>query len=548
MSESSDQRFKRYESAKADLVAPRSELEDVYDYVAPGRVNFRDIRNSGETLTVDIWDHTAINGVRAWANNVQSILMPPFRKWYELKPGNAIQNADMLDESEVDDIERELQNTTELLFRNLNQSNIYQIINESFQDLAISTGVIGINETKGHVPFSFVSVPMDEIYFEEGFDGKYTSFYRDICMKARAIDDKWGDKLKLPQWLATMIKNSPDENIDLIEACIEYPQESEDKRYFYYIQDPKTKKDLYTEYRSYPAFIGFRLAKRPGDTLGYGICQALFPTIKMLNLLKLYYIKSNKFAAYPAYLAASDGVLNPYTAVIEPGSIIPIAPTGGTPPIQPLQSGARLDFAGVSIEQMQNEINEALFVNPLGDVASTKDRTAAEMNIRQQNWTRQNATGIGRLANELVRPLIKACITILRKRGLIKDIQTSMGALRIDAGEKSVWIDYKSPMIGIQDEEDAQGLLQYMQSVAGFMGPEGLVGVMNFQEIPQYLAQKLNIDLDLIKTPQQVMQATQKAAQQMATQKAQEAKAQELAQQQAQPIQQIPLNPLNLGE
>lgn len=505
--ESTTERFDRFSKVQAAATPMRSTLEEIYNYVAPNRVNFNRTKDQGEILTSQVWNSTAIAGVRAWANNVQSILMPPFKRWYKLVPGNLAQDTKTLSEGAKETLKTELEDITRIAFENLNQSNAYQVLNESLQDLAISTGVIAINEEKGAIPFSFIAVPIDQVYFEESGKGQLNNFWRLIHIKSRFIQHKWDtSKLTLSSALENIIKNSPNEEVELIEGAIEYPDNERGFRFFYYVQDFKTKQDILTEWREYNPFIGFRINKRPGDIYGHSIAQEYFPDIRVLNLISYYILKSAKFKAFPAYLATNSGALNPYTAIIEPGSIIPINPDFyNNPPIMPLDSGGDPQFAQLSVQELEKRISDAFMTNPLGDIRETADRTATEMQLRQQNWIRSNATGIGRLANELIKPIINTVLTILRKNGIIEDVSAKLGGEQIGIDQTLVWIDYQSPLVGIQSQDDAQNLMGYIQSLVQLYGASALA-VINNELIPTELAEKLNISLKFIKTEDQTRQ------------------------------------------
>lgn len=535
------------ENATSRLVSSFSELEDVYKYVAPGRVNFDHIKNSGGSKTEDIYDSTALNGVRTWANNVQSILMPPQKKWYSLGIGSALERSKTLGDAEKEKLKETLQEYTDILFDTFNQSNVYMVLNEAFQDLAVSTGVISVSEENTRVGISFKSVPLSEIVFEENANNRIDRFYRTIKMSARNIVEKWGEIGNIPQEILKINESKPDETVDILEGSIELTDDKRGK-YFYFVIYKDKKSYIYSEYKNYPPFIAFRMVKRPGDILGYGICRALMPTIRFVNLLKYYLAKANKFAAFPAYLATKSGAFNPFTAILEPGSIIPVDPGfASNPPIMPLESGGNLQFASVSIETLQNEINEALFVNPLGNVATTKDRTASEMQLRQENWAKQNAVGIGRLTNELILPIISATLTILRKRGVISDISSSLGTIKVDDTTAAISIDFNSPLVGVQDREDAQNLVQFMQIINEMLGPSAMSASVDIATIPQYIAEKMNIYLKLVKNKEEIKQVMQQAAQAMQQQQVEEAKASSMAQSGTPAQTNIPFDPLGLN-
>ena len=546
--ESSQERFDRFLKVKASLLSKRSDLESVYDYVAPSRVNFERTKDNSANLTATNYNSIAVAGVRSWANSVQSILMPPYQRWFKLSPGNLVTKSTGLSADVKNDFITKLEEVTEQLFNNISNSNFYNAINESLQDLAVSTGVLAINESSGPVPFAFTSIPLDHIYFEEGENNDLVNFWREIWIKARYIEGHWKNKqLKISSKLREIINSSPDTEVKLIEASIFYQDNEAGSQHFFYVQD-EDKNDLLTEFREYSPFIGFRINKRPGDVYGYSVAQECMPDIRVLNLISLYVLRSAKFKAFPAFLGSQSTPFNPYTTVIEPGSIIPVMPNFyNNPPIAPLETGGDPQFAAMSVKTLEDRISKAFLSSPLGDVENTENRTATEMQLRQQNWLRENASGIGRLASELIKPVISTCLIIMRKQGLISDFFTSFGQEQLKVDNELVWIDYKSPLLNQQSQEDYTNLVNYIQTLVQIYGPTSLAALEN-EKIFGYFADKIGVPQRLIKNEEtiaQILEQLTQAAQQPSL-------AQQTLQQQAQGEQpgepQMPSPQMPMGE
>ncbi len=479
-------RHDRYEKAQSRMLQWESILEDAYRYSVPNKSEFHTV-TEGETKVNYIFDSTAILGTQSFASNLQSILMPPFRRWAKLIPGEEVT------ENQKQSVEKELQGINNILFRFLDQSNFALSVNESLQDLAIGTGILIFNEGPTENPFQFTSIPISRVAFEEGANNELENFWRRLEIPVRQLQRLW-PTAKLTPSLQRQLESAPETTVEIVEGTILYPQNEEDSRYFYYISDSTTKTDLFSEFREFTPWIGFRFSKAPGEIVGRGPVLTALPDIRTVNKMREYVLRAAKFQAFPVYIAASTSVLNPYNLVIEPGSIIPIeAQFAGSNPIAPLPTAGNVQIAFAEIQALQATIREILFADPLPPT-QTPTQSATEISIRQQNWIRKSGSSFGRLTVELLAPIIKTALTILRRKGLIGDI-------KVDG--KRISLQYESPLLDIQSQEDVQRAQEWLQIMQATYGQ---FAILAFQpaEYPAWAAEKMNVDLKLVKSPAQI--------------------------------------------
>lgn len=479
-------RHSRYEKAQARMLQWDSILEDAYRYSIPNMREFHTV-TIGERKVNDLFDSTGILGTQSFANNLQSILMPPFRRWAKLIPGEEVR------ENERQNVEKALQAINDTLFRFLDQSNFALSINESLQELAIGTGILIFNEGPREDPFKFTSIPISRVAFEEGADNQLENFWRRLEIPVRQIQRLWPQATLTPS-LKRQLDSAPDTTVEIVEGTILYPENDEDSRYYYYISDSTTKTDLFSEFRDFTPWIGFRFSKAPGEIVGRGPVLTALPDMRTVNKMREYVLRSAKFQAFPAYLAASTSVLNPYNLVIEPGSIIPVeAQFSGSNPITPLPTSGNVQIAFTEIQALQSTIREILFADPLPP-SQTPIQSATEVSIRQQNWIRKSGSSFGRLTVELLAPIIKTALIILRKKGLIGDV-------KVDG--KRISIQYESPLLDLQSQEDVQRAQEWLQIMQSTYGQFAILA-FNPAEFPSWAAEKMNVDLKLVKDPSQI--------------------------------------------
>jgi hypothetical protein len=456
-------------------------------------------RTPGEPKTDEIFDPTAPIAVKLYANNVQSVLVPSGQRWFKLITGPDIPP------DKQHQVELQLQENTRTFFKHLDQSNFAFAINESFQDMTISTGVLLMNQGTADNPFRFQSGPMRNMAFEEGADQELENFWQRWEIPARQILRLWPNA-ELPESLRTKVTDSPNEIVRLIEGTIFYPDNAEDKQVFYYVQHEDTKADIVKEFKNYRPWMGFRLDVSPGEIIGRGPVLTLLPAIKSLNKISEFELKAAKWRSHPPFVADATSVVNAYNMVIEPGSIIPVnASLGGGLPIQPLQYGGDPRFDQMKSEEFRSMIRQVLFSEPLSP-NPTPVQSATEVSIRQQNWIRQSGTAFGRIRRGLLGPIVIGGMQILTNLGLIKPV-------KIDG--KEVVIEYQSPLLDIQSQDDVKRAQEWIQELQLVFGPKEALLAMNIEEYPPWLAEKTNVDERIVKDNEQIRSSIRDFAQQM---------------------------------
>lgn len=510
--DSPEELFKRFKDAQNRMLLQRSRLEDAYDLTLPNRANF-DENVPGEQRNIQIFDSTASEGLKQYANDVQSILMPPFQRWAKFVPGTEVP------EAQEDAVREDLERVTEIVFHYLEQSNFYQVSAQAFEDMGISTGIMVLEEGPDSAPLLFRAIAISEIAFSEGRDSTIQNFWRLFKTTLRESVLMWPD-LQLTSNLQARLKSDPDGEVQLIEGSILVPGERAAADEFqYYIQAMDDKNNLLlNEKRDRSAFIGFRAAKTTGEVIGYGPILRILPAIRALNGMAEYDLRSFKFAAIGAYMVDNSGVLNPFNVTVEPGALIPIEPSmSGKDPIRPIQTSGAPQLTLEKIQAMQANIRQALISQPLPPQVKA-GVSATEVSIREQFWVRQNSAAFGRISVELIEPVLAGIVAILSKRGLIPPIVIN---------KTQVAIKYESPLIAIQDQEDVAKVQQNIELVQSTFGEQGVAVAFNQGELNSYISEKLGVPAKLVNSAAQIKQ--------ILTQQQQAAQAQAQAAAQAQP-------------
>lgn len=501
MSNKIDKLIKRHKKAKGFYNEYRSVLEDAYTYALPDKGYFNTL--SGGKRTTKIFDSTAILGLGTYADKVQQNLVPPWRQWFLLIPGSEIP------EELHDDIQPQLDEISEILYDHINHSNFNTKVNEAFQDVGISTGILTCEEGDGiESSLTFGTKSLEDVVFEEGQNGILENFYSTFKIKIRDIETT----IQGAELTPTLTKKmTEDENaeVELVECVVKNDELKYDHIIFY----EEDKEIVFEVTDDTSPYIGFRERVTSKGVYGMGRIIQLLYDIKVLNKIAEMDLKNAGLAISGVYTATDDGVLNPYNVKLIPGTIIPVASNNNAAPsLRALDRSGDFNIAALKIEQKQELINKTLFGMPLGSITKTPVRTATEVDVRASETFEMTNAAFSRFQTELLERLIKRMVDVLQKAGKIAPIV-------IDG--KEITIKFTSPLAKQQDQQDIGVITNYAQILGATGMPlEEIAKKVKFEEIPGYIGENLGVPSKLLRTEEEanVYQMEQAQAMQLAAQ------------------------------
>lgn len=492
----------------------RSLLEKAYDYAAPNKNSYKDTAGhgdhgttKGQNLTAHIYDLTLPIGVRSFVNRLSSALVPQTDEWVKFVSGQEIP------EKVQSEVTRKLQALTKYFYSHLNNSNFYVAVAEAFEDCAISTGVLQINEGDDAQPLVFSSVPSNSISFETGIDGSFKGYFRDF--RGISIDDilqYWPDSTITSdmQTIDNTEMSKPSKKLHIVESTL---YDYKTKLWNTVIFELNLKQVVYEMSEEEPAFVAFRWNRRPGETYGRGPALDAMPAAASINEAMRDELISAAFKATPAFVGFTDAAINWQTVDITPGVIIPVMPTmGGGLPIQPLPMAGDVNFGLLVVQDLRDQINKLLFTSPLGPINSPT-QSATEVALRARDFSESSASSFPRVQREFTQPLMKRCIHLLKKRGDFPPVE-------VDGRE--VELKFETPLTQTKGQREVEKFLQYHQALVSIIGAEGAAAVADIKKVPFFLAQNYEADLSLISTPEEIESKQREMQQQLAQQQQQQ--------------------------
>jgi len=493
------QYVEKYNKAKALRENWVPLFEECYEYALPQRESFY-YEEAGQRRDDKIFDETAVVGVQEFASRLQAGLVPNFARWADLMSGSEVPK------EQREAIDNELDEVTDYVFEVLQNSNFSQEVHESFMDLAVGTGVLCVEEGDAINPVIFSAIPLPHVVLDTGPDDRIDHVYRERKkVKFDHLELMYPNSTFSPKVMSMMGRNQETTVLEVV--CRDYTRKNEEA-YVHYAICMTTNTILHNkEMRGLGSnpFICFRWSKCAGEIYGRGPLINALAAIKTTNLTIELILENAQMSISGIYQMEDDGVINPDTIQLVPGSIIPKAM--GSQGLQPIQAAGRFDVAQLVLSDMRLNIKKALYNDMLGNPDKTP-ATATEVAERMADLSRRVGSAFGRLQAELVQPVLQRVIYILKKQGRI-EIPTVNG--------REVKIRSVSPLAQAQSNADISSVARYLELIGGVFGPEMLQLLIDGEQTAVHLAKKFGVPESLIRDEEQRKQIAA-VAQQMAQQ------------------------------
>ena len=493
------QYIEKYNKAKAFRENWVPLFEECYEYALPQRESFY-YEEAGQRRDQKIFDETAVVGVQEFASRLQSGLVPNFARWADLMSGSEVPP------EQREKIDNELDDVTNYVFEVLQNSNFSQEVHESFMDLAVGTGILCVEEGDAINPVVFSAIPLPHVVLDTGPDDRIDHVFRERKkVKFDHLEMMYPNSTFSSKVMTMMGRNQETTVLEVV--CRDYSRKNEEAYVHYAIcmtTDTVLHKKEMRGLGSNP-FICFRWSKCAGEVYGRGPLINALAAIKTTNLTIELILENAQMSISGIYQMEDDGVINPDTIQLVPGSIIPKAM--GSQGLQPIQAAGRFDVAQLVLSDMRLNIKRALYNDMLGNPDKTP-ATATEVAERMADLSRRVGSAFGRLQAELVQPVLQRVIYILKKQGRI-EVPSVNG--------REVKVRSVSPLAQAQANQDISSVARYLELVGGVFGPEMLQLLIDGEKTAVHLAKKFGVPESLIRDEEQRKQIAA-MAQQMAQQ------------------------------
>lgn len=489
------------------LVDDRKEWESLWDiaytFIAPERGSVwgtNQHQTPGE-IQSEVFDSTAIDAAEKLVNLLMSGLIPPWARWFRLQAGPAIR-----DTSERASLRAALEPIELMILQTLSNANFYQEAQPLLLDRAVGgTGGLVIRTEGGKLGFK--CIPLSELAIAEDYAGNVHMIGRKCKWRIDDVLRLYSDKI--PEQRKIELRTKAQDGGNTQVEISELSEREADGQWRHRIALKGSEEtELSSEVSRFPRMIVTRWSKVPGWPYGRGPGLRALADVRALNKIKEMTLKNAALAIAGVFTVVNDGVLNPYTMVIEPGAKIPVASNNpNDPSVLPLPSFADFNVSNFSMDDLRNSIKTAFMADQFQPLGRTP-MSATEVAERTRVIASDMGASLSRLQNELMLPVLKFTLSWLQDRGEVPE--------EISLGDDFVDVQFVSRLAQAQWAEDAANIAELAQfgQIIGQSDPRAAMVVDGVQVVRQF-AEAKGTPTNLLRTDDQIDEMMEQAAQQM---------------------------------
>jgi hypothetical protein len=473
----------RYRRARERRAPWESHWQDCVDHTLPQRDGALGPASPGERRGERLFDATAGDAAEQLAASLLAELTPPWSQWIGLAPGP------QLSAGEAARLGPRLTHVEQVLQGHLDRSNFAVEMHQCYLDLVVlGTASLLFEEAPLGAPsaFRFTAVPLREAVLEEGPDGQLDVTFRRSELNRQQLTRRFGADALPPDTRHAPEDGDPDRRRHPVIEAVLPDGAAYDYRAVLESADGMGEPRLLATGRFGRApFVNFRWMKAPGEVYGRSPVMRALPDIKTANKVVELVLKNASIAVTGIWQADDDGVLNPASVRLTPGTIIPKAVGSGG--LTPLQPPGRFDVSELVLSDLRQRIRTTLLTGQLGQVDDPK-MTATEVMERAAETARLLGATYGRLQAELLNPLAARALSILARRGEIDPIA-------LDG--RSVVLQHRAPLAQVQARKDVANTVGWIERAAG-LGDAGL-STVDLPKAARWIGRTMGVPAELIR-------------------------------------------------
>lgn len=372
-------------------------------------------KTKGDQKRRYIYDASAEHYMELLASALHSMLTNPTLQFFELTTGSNELNKNA-------EVRRYLQKLVRHIHMILNNGNFQTAIHEVYIDLSsLGTAVLRIEEDDEDV-IRFTSTPISENYILEDYKGQIDSIFNEISMTVRQATQLFGVKVFEENDKLSKLLKDTSKDMNIVHAVMPRkdtdPSKKGPKNFPYQsIYIDLTTEEILSEggFREFP-FAVPRWNKTSGEVYGRSPAMKALPDIRMVNAMMKDTIRAAQKRTDPPMFLPDEGIIGPLK--ITPGGLNYYR--AGTPSrdgslFKSFGTDANPSIGLDITRDVRERIKNAFFIDQL-QLRDGPQMTATEVNQRTDEHLRLLGPILGRLHNELLKPLIARILSILIRR------------------------------------------------------------------------------------------------------------------------------------
>lgn len=506
-----------FEKVKSDRGNWESLWQDIAELVLPRR-DFTVQKAKGEPRHNKVFDSTAIRANSQLAAGLESFLVNPRTKWFELRTGDA-----QLDQDGA--VMQWLQDVRDRMLNHFasQESNFYPSVHEGFQDIAaFGTMTHFIGEGRNGLP-RFNARPLSEIYVREDDENRVDTVYRKYTLSAKAAAASFGKDT--PESIQKSIERGRlGDEFEFVHAVYPRgmfdpngPKTKDNMPYasIHVLMSGKDKKTVVREsgFREFP-FTVARWAKVPGEVYGRSPSMEVLPDIRMLQKMSETVLKAAQKVVDPPLLVPDDGFLNPIRTM--PGGLNYYRASRGSGTanpsgLAPMQTGGQIEIGEQLISLRQQSVQEAYLIPSILGLVNRGDSSplkATEVTARQQQSLRQLAPIVSRMQDEFLIPAVDRTFAMMLRKGLLPEAPEALQGRDIE-------VRFVSQAAVAQQASENDNILNWLQQILPILEVDANAAMnIDTDEFVRKAGESNNVPAEVLVDREVVQQRRAEAAQQ----------------------------------
>lgn len=446
------QLVKRYDRLYADQANYRTTWQDLVEFFRPYRGDITTVTAPGTRRTQRLFDSEGVTAARTLSSNILGAVANQAQEWYSIRVREDSVNT-------MKSVRDWCEAITSISLAALASSNFYTELSEVMADLPIfgvgglycdEKAPVGPNRWGG---LHYVAHTIGHNVYGENADGRVDTTIRRFEWPAAEVAKMWKDTCSEKVRGLAQDAGKQDELIKLLHAV--YPRDvygagaraAKNKRFAscYLEHDTKT---LLGEggYDENPHCVG-RWEKASPGPYGWGPGSIAYPDVRTLNRYVELDLQARGKAVDPPLLQRSEAVLGSLS--LEPAAINIVVDEDPATAVVALESKARFDVNADGIQRLERKISQVFYGPLLREI--TKDMTATEAWIIQDETLRLLGPAAGRMQTELLGQAIERTIAILFRAGQLPPAPDELLQSGFDV---DLDIVYEGPLARAQKSRD----------------------------------------------------------------------------------------------
>lgn len=288
------------------------------------------------------------------------------------------------------DLNRNLENISDITYTYLNQSNYYSEIAKALRECVnIGTGAYRVSERdKSLTPFVFQYIPQDDLFYWEDSLGRPVYIFKYIRdINGTGLKTMFGDAVKMPSGITDM----DEDKVTVIETIT--PVENEDSKFDYVVYDESFANKIYEVQLEYCPIVIFRWNKEGNNPNGLGLSLQGLKTFKALKeAVEKRAESADKLLRPPLEVKGDRALAQSLSLKANAVNYTGTATSMGSIPsqtqdvlIRPIATVGNLLPLDQDIINYKAEIKELYQSNPVGQIDDYKRRSARFLALNHVN-------------------------------------------------------------------------------------------------------------------------------------------------------------------